>query len=84
MILGINKEGIIVLGVRRPDAGYYGAATGETRIRAGDTLTCYGPDERLRQLSTRPQGPEGDNQHRRAVEQQLAALEQQRQRMQRQ
>ena len=76
--LRLNKEGILVLGIRKADGTYIGAAAGETEIRAGDTLTCYGRERLLKELPGRPAGEKGDASHAKALEEQEQTLHQQR------
>ncbi|ASJ11301.1 potassium transporter TrkA [Thermococcus sp. P6] len=68
--LELNKEGVIVLGIyRKSDGGeiYIGAPRGDTLIKPGDVLVCYGPEEGLLRLSKRIKGPKGDLEHEEAV-----------------
>nr|WP_274387530.1 TrkA C-terminal domain-containing protein [Salsipaludibacter albus] len=62
-----NDEGILVLGVQR-DKTYLGAPTGRLRVRAGDTLLVYGPQDRIVDLDERPSGPTGDAMRSEAIE----------------
>ncbi|RKY85461.1 potassium transporter TrkA [candidate division KSB1 bacterium] len=68
--LQLNHEGVLVLGVERKDGTYIGGPRGATMRYPGDTITCYGREEALRQLSERPAGSKGEKQH------QLAMIEQ--------
>jgi hypothetical protein len=65
-------EGLLILGVQRDATTYFGAPTGATRIRAGDTLIVYGPTHRLSELDRRQGGPGGDVAHVRAMREALA------------
>ncbi len=67
--LGLAKEGVLVLGVRRADGEYIGAPTGATTINAGDMLTVYGKLERLEELNHRRVGVAGLYAHQAAVDQ---------------
>jgi hypothetical protein len=68
--LGLRDEGIVVLGVTRPDGHYLGAPTGGTVIRAGDNLILYGRAERLRELDDRRGGASGERAREAAVREQ--------------
>jgi len=71
--LSLPDEGVVVLGVERDDGSYTGAPRGETDIREGDTLLLYARIETLRDLDSRPKGPEGQARHyKQAAEQQEA------------
>lgn len=65
--LGLRDEGVVVLGVTRADGRYLGAPTGETEIRAGDTLILYGRAERLRELDDRRSDAAGSSARAQAV-----------------
>ena len=66
--LRLRDEGILVLGIIRPDGSYLGVPGKETCIEAGDTLVLYGRDSLFAELTTRRPGEAGDEAHRRAVE----------------
>jgi K+/H+ antiporter YhaU regulatory subunit KhtT len=63
----LRDEGVVVLGVHRPDGGYIGAPDGDTVIRAGDVLTLYGRTGRVAELDRRARGSAGDAAHAAAV-----------------
>ncbi len=77
--LELDKEGILVLGIyRKTEKGeiYIGAPRGDTLIKPGDILICYGPEETLENLSKRLKGAKGDKEHEKAVrEAELRRLE---------
>jgi len=66
--LSLPQEGVLVLGVRRANGNHIGAPHGDTEILPGDTLSCYGPEKVLRDLSQRLSGPKGDATHVATVE----------------
>ena len=69
--LRLNEEGVLVLAIYRKVRDreiFIGAPRGDTELRAGDTLICYGPEEVLQDLRTRLKGPIGDLKHEQAVE----------------
>ncbi len=66
----LREEGVMVLGVyRQTPQGevYIGAPKPDFRLRAGDRLVCYGPEEVLEKLPERIRGPRGDLEHAIAV-----------------
>ena len=68
--LELDKEGILVLGIyRKTEKGeiYIGAPRGDTLIKPGDVLICYGPENVLMNLSKRLKGAKGDREHEKAV-----------------
>jgi len=69
--LKLNREGVLVLGVRRKDGTYQGVLGGEVRIRCGDTITCYGRRELLRRVASRSRGAAGEAEHEAAVQEKL-------------
>ncbi len=65
--LGLAREGVLVLGIRRHNGVYIGAPSSVNRIEASDTLVIYGPLERLEELDSRCCGTEGDQAHQTAA-----------------
>ncbi len=69
--LRLNEEGVLVLGIERKKGDkivYIGAPRGDTKIKEGDKIICYGPEEVIENLSHRIKGKLGDEEHRREVE----------------
>ncbi len=66
--LHLPEEGVLVLGIVRRDGHYMGAPGARTRIEPGDQLIVYGHEARLKELSERHAGKEGDRAHAEAVE----------------
>jgi Trk K+ transport system NAD-binding subunit len=64
--LRLNREGVVVLGVRRADGRYVGVPSGGTTIQAGDTVVVYGEAGQLDELRDRKEGTSGDEAHERA------------------
>jgi TrkA-C domain len=64
----LRDEGVVVLGIHRPDASYVGVPAPSTRIDPGDTLVLYGHERRLDELDRRKQGTAGDEAHDAALE----------------
>jgi hypothetical protein len=72
--LGLNREGVLVLGVERNEGEtFIGAPRGDTVIEAGDTLLLYGRGETLYDLDTRPTGAQGNKAHVESVARQFDA-----------
>lgn len=65
--LGLAREGILVLAIRRVSGAYIGAPSGNSRICAGDLLVVYGTLEHMKELDRREGGPAGDLAHDEAV-----------------
>jgi len=65
--LGLAREGVLVLGIRRPGQTYVGAPAGQSRIEPEDTLVIYGPLNRMDELDSRERGNAGDIAHREAT-----------------
>lgn len=72
--LALRDEGVVVLGISRPDGTYLGAPRFDTEIRANDTLVVYGRSPRICELDRRPAGETGDERHAAAVEEHGALL----------
>ena len=65
--LGLAREGVLVLGIRRPGQTYVGAPAGQSRIEPDDTLVIYDPHNRMDELDSRTRGQAGDIAHREAT-----------------
>lgn len=65
--LGLRDEGVVVLGLTRPNVGFLGAPTVHTCVRSNDVLLVYGREDLLQELDDRPAGTEGDHAHEAAV-----------------
>ncbi|MFO7870810.1 MAG: TrkA C-terminal domain-containing protein [Kiritimatiellia bacterium] len=63
----LSDEGVIVIGIQRPDGDYVAAPDGKTKVTGGDQLVIYGQDAVLKELDARRRGDEGDEAHRKAV-----------------
>lgn len=74
--LKLSDEGVLVLGINRPNGRYIGAPKGTARIDTGDVLILYGRAECLKNLDQRRSGEEGDRQHRDAVAEQEKVVHQ--------
>jgi len=65
--LSLAQEGVLVLGIERPDGRFLGAPRGTTRLREGDLLLLYGHGDSFEDLDERPAGPVGNRRHVEAV-----------------
>lgn len=65
--LGLAREGVLILGIRRQSGVYLGAPSSSNRIEANDTLVIYGPLGRLEELDSRSLGHAGDQAHQEAA-----------------
>lgn len=72
--LALRDEGVVVLGISRPNGTYLGAPRFDTEIRAHDTLVLYGRSPRLCELDRRPAGPLGDARHAAGVDEHRTLL----------
>lgn len=69
--LGLNREGVLVLGIERADGeSFVGAPRGETVLHAGDSVALYGRRKTLAELDERRSGSEGSRKHVEAVAEQ--------------
>ena len=66
--LRLADEGVVVLGISRPDGSFRGAPKADMQIQPGDTLIVYGPMQRLEELDRRTVGNRGEKAHVEAVE----------------
>ncbi len=64
--LAIDREGVLLLGLKRSDGSFVGSPRGRYTLRPGETLVLYGPDARLGELRERLRGAEGDREARSA------------------
>lgn len=75
--LRLAAEGVLVLGVQRPNGTYVGAPGADTEIRDGDLLILYALLDRVQELDQRRKGRQGEKAHEEAIERQKEALEDQ-------
>ena len=69
--LALNHEGVLVLGIEKPNGQYLGAPRGTTPLEVGDCLIVYGRHESLVEISERREGMEGNIQHMLAITRQM-------------
>ncbi|MDT0687184.1 TrkA C-terminal domain-containing protein [Autumnicola psychrophila] len=62
--LELDKEGLLVLGIKRANGEFTGAPTGTTEVKEGDIAIIYGHGSLLNSLEKRQQGNEGNQQHK--------------------
>lgn len=65
--LRLNDEGVLVLGIQRPDGSFTGAPDGDTAAHPGDTLILYGRAARIDELDERRNDHRGHFAHMDAV-----------------
>lgn len=70
----LREEGVVILGIERPDGTYLPAPKGPTLMEAGDVLVLYGPQDVIERLDQRRVGPEGDREHEQMVRLQQARV----------
>jgi hypothetical protein len=71
MEMQLTDEGVLVLGVTKPDGGYLGAPRGHYRLAPDDKVVLYGPRRVLADLDQRRTGSRGNWRHYLATEKQL-------------
>ncbi len=69
--LRLANEGVLVLGIEKPNGEYVGALRGQTCLEAEDCLILYGQQESILELDDRQEGIEGNVQHLMAVTRQM-------------
>jgi hypothetical protein len=72
----LRSEGINVLGIKKPNGVYNGNPSGETTVFEKDALILYGRVSAIKELDRRRKGYPGDQEHRKAVEEQRQVVEQ--------
>lgn len=68
--LRLSDEGVLVLGIERPDGTYIGAPRGDVELHAADSLLLYGRQEVIANLDFRRGGAEGNWEHFKSIEKQ--------------
>lgn len=66
--MGLAREGVLVLGIKRQNGDYVGAPSGNTHILPNDTIVVYGPLKRLQELATRKADDAGSAAHLLAIQ----------------
>ena len=64
----LSDEGILILGIKKPNGSYIGTPTGNMNISPDDILIAYGRIGLIQELDQRKKGEEGDRMHQAAVE----------------
>ncbi len=72
--LALRDEGVIVLGIERPDGTYFGVPVAETVIQPRDVLIIYSRRGALFQLHQRRRDRGGEEAHRAAVKEQTRLI----------
>ncbi|MDQ3938769.1 MAG: TrkA C-terminal domain-containing protein, partial [Chloroflexota bacterium] len=78
--LNLRREGVLTLGIERPDGTFLGVPPLETRVAAGDRLTLYGRSDALDHLDRRRPTRTGDLAPERAEMPEMQGVEAQEQR----
>lgn len=75
----LRDEGIVVLGIRRPDGSYVGTPKGPRKVLPKDILILYGRSSAFKELDARRSGQAGEQEHAAAVaeQQRVAQAEEQ-------
>ncbi|MCD9624321.1 hypothetical protein [Rhabdothermincola salaria] len=63
--LRLRDEGVLVLGIVKPDGTYEGAPGPHSRLVGDETVILYGTTGKVGELAERPSGPVGDTEHER-------------------
>lgn len=66
----LRKEGVLVLGINKPDGRFAGAPEADARLEANDSLILYGRTDSLENLDRRKRGFRGDIEHSRQIAEQ--------------
>jgi len=69
--LQLSSEGVLVLGIEKPNGIYIGAPRGDNHIEPGDTVILYGRQDKVARLDRRLAGYEGNVEHMLAIDEQL-------------
>ena len=75
--LCLRDEGLVVLGIQRPDGRYLGAPNGQTCINPQDLLILYGRANNLSELDSRQANRQGDAAHQNAMAKQKQVVSEQ-------
>lgn len=70
----LSDEGILILGIKKPNGSYIGTPTGNMKISPDDILIAYGRIGLIQELDQRKKGEGGDRKHQAAVEEQNRIL----------
>lgn len=71
--LHLRQEGVILLGIERPDGTYLGVPNAGTTLRPDDVLVLYSRRDTVAELDHRHSGRAGDRAHQRAIREQATA-----------
>lgn len=78
--LRLRDEGVVVLGIARPDGEYVGVPGRDTEVRPDDTLILYGRARAFEELTRREPGAAGERARVEAVEHHRQLQDQERER----
>ena len=77
---GVVDEGLLVLGIERPERPFLGAPPADVEVRVGDELVVFGPTARVSELEARVVGERGDLAHVGAIAERLERMNGERER----
>jgi hypothetical protein len=68
--LNLPEEGILVLGIEKPDGMFLGAPDGSTELKSGDSVLLYGRASQFQDLDERRRDKQGQLQHNKSASKQ--------------
>jgi hypothetical protein len=71
---GLVDEGLLVLGIERPERPFLGAPPADVEVRVGDELVVFGATVRVSELEARVVGERGDLAHVEAIAKRLERM----------
>lgn len=75
--LGLQEEGILVLGIVKSDGSYIGVPRGRYLLQSGDDIVVYGRTKRVKEIIKRSQTHLSEQQHEESVQTHREELEEQ-------
>ncbi|KXS43066.1 MAG: TrkA-C domain protein [Methanolobus sp. T82-4] len=75
--MNLPDEGVLILGIQKPNGEYNGTPHASTKIRIGDILLLYGSGKSIHSLDVRRKGIIGEVEHERAIIKQKKMMEEQ-------
>jgi len=75
--MNLPDEGVLILGIQKPNGEYNGTPHASTKIKIGDILLLYGSGKSIHSLDVRRKGIIGEVEHERAIIKQKKMMEEQ-------